>query len=200
MIILPPLEGVHWLAFGWKARSGKNVCAEAIHASDPERTRVIGFADALKAYARVARGMTHKDGGLLQQLGTNEFRAKDPDIWVRILYWTVEELRPQIVLVPDCRFPNEAEFIKSQGGAVVGVRRYHADGSLYLAPDRPADHPSEVALDAYEEWDYIIRGKSGEVEALKRQALWVYQRLLERWRVRPPPSLVPLTLKRMTID
>ncbi len=47
----------HYIGFGHRARQGKDTAARAIHYAFPRDTHILGFADALKAYARVAFGM-----------------------------------------------------------------------------------------------------------------------------------------------
>jgi hypothetical protein len=66
-----------------------------------------------------------------------------------------------IALITDLRYRNEAAYVKSVGGFTVNVSRLNRDGSLFVAPDRPADHPSEIDLDNYN-WDYFIRTRDGD--------------------------------------
>jgi hypothetical protein len=96
---------------------------------------------------------------LLQWWGTEYRRRQNPDYWVDKLF----ESSPggiDIALITDVRFINEAEHIKNRGGYNVRVQRLAADGSPYVAPDRPADHPSEIALDDYK-FDFYITTPDG---------------------------------------
>ena len=66
-----------------------------------------------------------------------------------------------ILLIPDVRFPNEAEAIKAAGGILVKVVR----------PDYgPRKTVADRALLNYAGWDYVI-GKSGKMDELRDWAL-----------------------------
>lgn len=62
---------------------------------------------------------------LAQTLGTEWGRSLSPDFWIRVLALRLQqpELEHENVVISDVRFPNEAEFITSQGGVVVRVLR-----------------------------------------------------------------------------
>jgi hypothetical protein len=98
---------------------------------------------------------------LLQWWGTNFRREQDADYWTKKLFVSIPN-NIQIALITDVRFPNEAQGIKDRGGYLVNVQRINEDGSQYVAPDRPADHPSEVALDNWN-WDAFIKSKNPEL-------------------------------------
>jgi hypothetical protein len=80
-------------------------------------------------------------------------------------------------IITDVRFPNEAQAIKDKGGILIRVNRIDAnemrdnkiigfkesDGSI-----TPYNHPSETALDNYEEFDYIINN-NGTIDELIEQ-------------------------------
>lgn len=150
------------LAFGSKARQGKDSAANHIHVSCPRNTRIYSFAAALKAFCRVQHGMTIKDPDLLQRVGA-EMRQKDPDIWIKVLDAQLNEECPSVALIPDCRYQNEAEWVKARGGKVVRVFR-----PGFVADDRDATHPSETDLDLWP-FDFTIINTS--LSALERQAL-----------------------------
>ncbi len=167
-----------YIGLGHKARHGKNFVADVIHAVHPTTTRVLGFADALKAHCRVAYGMRAKDAPLLQMVGTDLYRRQNPNIWVEVLEATANDYPEPIILIPDCRFPNEVEFVTSRGGFTIKVTRYTPDGRVYVAPDRDPAHASETALDDYV-WNYSLGAASGDVQTLRRDALTVFT-LIER--------------------
>jgi hypothetical protein len=66
--------------------------------------------------------MTQKDAPLLQRLGL-EAREHDPEVWLRAVYWAIEDARPAIAVITDVRFENEAEFVRGMGGTLVRVSR-----------------------------------------------------------------------------
>lgn len=58
-------------------------------------------------------------------------------------------------IITDVRFPNEARAIKARDGILIRIER---DYVLRGGPEDPKNqHPSETALDGYQDWDYIIQ-------------------------------------------
>tara|TARA_R110000824_G_scaffold28746_2_gene96309 strand:- start:1623 stop:2246 length:624 start_codon:yes stop_codon:yes gene_type:complete len=96
---------------------------------------------------------------VLQFVGTNLFRNQlDPDIWVQSVY-RKKYRDDDIVVVADCRFPNECDFAKSQG-VLISVER-----ETGLASD---GHASETALDSYTNYDHVI-DNNGSFDELRRK-------------------------------
>ena len=58
------------------------------------------------------------------------------------------------VIIPDCRFPNEIDFVKNNGFDVVTVRIEREEFDSALSKEQ-LNHPSETALDRYD-FDVII--------------------------------------------
>lgn len=84
--------------------------------------------------------------GLLQRLGTDCGRNLISDtIWIDA---TLDKVGDSNVVVADNRFPNEARAIKKRGGLVIRIEKPG------VGPVN--DHPSETALDNFEEFDHII--------------------------------------------
>ena len=91
------------------------------------------------------RKMTVRE--VLQFVGTNLFRNQlDPDVWVKSVY-RKQYKEDDVVIVADCRFPNEAEFAKKNGYLI------HITRDLFTTIDV---HPSEIALDNYKDYDISI--------------------------------------------
>lgn len=162
------------IAFGSKARHGKDSAATAIKDFyDAKRSlayvhgygvrisevRIFKFAEALYKEAREDYGMTEKDAPLLQRIGS-ERRAQHENYWVNKVAEQLASFKG-IALITDLRYRNEAAFVKSIGGFTVNVSRLNKDGSSFVAPDRPANHPSETDLDDYN-WDYYIKTRDGD--------------------------------------
>jgi hypothetical protein len=160
------------IGLGHKARSGKDTAGEAIvqHYADQfvtarkhgqtykgPRIVLMKFAGALYKEARELHGMTEKDPVLLQNIGMAR-RAEDPDYWVKRAFAAIPQ-GTDIAVFTDVRFLNEAAAIKAKHGYLINVVRLNEDGSRYFATDRPANHPSETELDAYN-WDFQIVSKS----------------------------------------
>ena len=167
------------IGFGNKARHGKDSAATAILEHIERRNLSIAkhydrgyalpaqqfrFAEALYREARELHDMTEKDAPLLQRIGA-ERRAENVNYWVDQVFAGIDKFfaaQPHgVAIITDVRYLNEAARIKEAGGYLINIARHNANGSLFVAPDRPADHPSEVELDGYN-WDYYIRTRSGE--------------------------------------
>lgn len=85
---------------------------------------------------------------LLQYIGTDSIREKRPDYWVSFIAGILE-LFPnewEYVLIPDCRFPNEIDYIKDAGFDAVHLRVIRENFESPLTPEQQT-HPSETALE-----------------------------------------------------
>lgn len=166
------------VALGHKARNGKDTVAQLMLERDPRRVKIYSFGNALKCFCRVMGWMGPKDGPLLQTIGTEVFRKQDPDKWVRVLSYQIEEEKPEIAVISDLRFPNEADWVRGSGGIVVRIKRLHDNGEQYLSTDRPTNHPSEIALDNYL-FDYTFSAKNGDFPMLRQVADRLYDMAVE---------------------
>jgi hypothetical protein len=155
----PPFFPV--VGFCGKKRHGKNTAAAAL---EPQYA-VVGLADELKIAAldldpiilwasgtgRRLRDLVERHGWeeakkvpevrrILQVLGTEVIRARDPEFWLRALDRRLPFLGA--VAVADVRFDNEAQWVHAHGGVVIEVVR----------PDLPDDgdtHASEIGLSTH---------------------------------------------------
>lgn len=75
---------------------------------------------------------------VMQFVGTDIFRTMKGDVWASATLHKIQQEKPDLAIVADCRFPNEVETIQNAGGLVIKLTRnpYHSD------------HASETALDA----------------------------------------------------
>lgn len=164
-----PIPGVKVVGLGHKARHGKDTVAGHILQLVPGARRY-SFADDLYALCRVLYGMGEKDAPLLQRVGTEVGRSVDENIWVRAVYHKLLQDRPPLAVFPDTRFPNEVNLVKAMGGTTVKVTRLNPDDTPFVDPSRPSDHPSEASLNSYDDWDWHITARFGELDVLKEGA------------------------------
>lgn len=171
------------LAFGHKARHGKDTAGQSIFDYYDNKRRLalrhglrvipsVGlyrFAEALYEEARRDHGMTEKDAPLLQRIGTMR-REQDPEYWVKKVFEKIAHDLPQIAIVTDLRYQNEAAAVKVHGGYRIKVERLNQDGTKYVSDDRPANHPSETDLDGFN-FDYQIIAKTGQTAWVEQQAI-----------------------------
>jgi|SRR3990167_7732504 len=145
------------------ARSGKGSVVQLsqilIQKGDTEvEVRQVSFATAVKetAIAQGWNGQKDEEGRTILQDTGMEKRKRNPNYWIEIALAKVAEIglkspKTKIIFIPDCRFLNEADAIKSIGGQIWRVERYNVDGTLYdngLTFEQKA-HPSETELDLY---------------------------------------------------
>lgn len=156
------------LAFGYKARSGKDTCAEYLQKK--YGGVILKFADRLYEIMYTIQDMTgqarHKDASLLQYLGTQYGRSKDEDMWVKTCFSEVVKIiaeNPDTnIFISDLRFPNEAYHLKNAGFKSYKVfRTIENRGNI----GRDPNHSSEIALDDYNGWDYCL-DNNGTLEEL----------------------------------
>lgn len=109
-------------------------------------------------------------------------RPANLDVWVKIIAGKILEDSPEFALISDVRFPNEVKVCD----ATIRVRRWNkeenAEGQWemrpYVADDRPADHPSETALDGDRFWAHTIDANSGDVDYLSLKAIETFKTIV----------------------
>lgn len=99
---------------------------------------------------------------LLQLLGTECGREIiHPNIWINSLLSEYQSSNREGTLpnwiITDSRFPNDVEAVKAKKGYCIRVNSKRCDESI--------KHESEIALDNYTGWDYVIEN-DGTIEEL----------------------------------
>lgn len=82
----------------------------------------------------------------MQYLGTDVMRKMYEPIWLENCFRRIEEDKPEIAIIGDCRFMNEIHAVQARGGKVIRLKR-----SLY-----ECNHQSEIDADNYEGFDDVI--------------------------------------------
>lgn len=148
-----------------RKRSGKDTVCEIIQRMCPGAKR-FAFADALKRELSEATKVSidtiekEKDRFRmgLQWWGTELRRTQDEEYWVKQLIQAIRTSDCKLAVITDCRFPNEAETVRSMGGNVIRIERAGASGDC---------HASETVMDNYQ-FDYVICNR-GTLEDLERE-------------------------------
>lgn len=149
-----------------KAQHGKDTSATILKSILEERGNkvlIIHYADLLKYLCKEYFGWngSKDDEGrtLLQHVGTDVVRNKQPDYWVNFVveFLKIFETEWDYVIIPDCRFPNEVSTItKYFNTKHIRIIRQNFNSPLSIEQQQ---HPSETALDNYS-YDYVVYNDS----------------------------------------
>lgn len=167
-----------------KAQHGKDSVAEIIKTKlefDNKKVLVTHYADLLKYICTSYfnwNGVKDEDGRrLLQYVGTDVIRKQTPNYWVNfttdILKYFGENW--DYVIIPDCRFPNEIDVVKSKGFDATHLRVVRDNFNTPLTPEQQK-HLSETALDDVEP-DYYINNTGTYDDLVKMVNKWVVDSL-----------------------
>lgn len=114
-------------------------------------------------------GMTARE--FLQYFGTNVMRKIKNDVWLDRTIKTIKQEQSKIAIIPDVRFPNEVESIKSAGGVVLRLTRDVFNSK----------HECECALDQdkfdWNNFDFIINNAEMNLQELKNRIEQIYPRI-----------------------
>ena len=93
-------------------------------------------------------------GQMLQQIGTNLFRDNFNDnTWILATFLQIKN-NPGNYIITDCRFKNEAQAIKDNNGILIRINRNN--NNISDNSTRNLQHQSEIDLDDYDNFDFII--------------------------------------------
>jgi hypothetical protein len=161
----------HLIGVCGRFRAGKDTIGEHLIASYGYKR--YAFADKLKDLARLIGWNGEKDETgrkLLQELGIGAREILGDDVWIRAVDREIYggEAGPGWVVVTDVRLPNEAEWIRSNGGQVWKVIR---KGAALSTP--ASNHVSETSVDEIR--PDVIVPNVGSIEDLH----WVVDEILK---------------------
>lgn len=160
------LAGVAVVDFGFQRIGFADELKEMVEKMWPAFTFAHIWGDrkeeVLEEYGKTAREV-------LQHVGTDMFRAYDPDVWVRCMRRRIHaylmrmgnSARP--IIIDDIRFDNEAALIRELGGQVWEVVRKDPQSKKRRKKDI---HPSELGLLA-SSVDMVILNAFGMEEYLE---------------------------------
>lgn len=143
-----------------KARHGKDVTSgilEKMLKEQGKRVLVTHYGDLLKYICKTFFGWDGEkdDHGryLLQYIGTDVIRAKNPNYWVNFLDGILTMFPDEwdYVIIPDCRFPNEIDNMRTTRyrRTLTHVRVIRPNFQSPLTEEQQ-EHISETALDNVE--------------------------------------------------
>lgn len=145
------------ISISGKAQHGKDTTAEMLKTSlekNDHSVLIFHNADLLKYLCRQYFGWdgAKDDTGreLLQRIGTDVVRKKDPGFWSEFTdrFLSLFKDEWEYVLIPDCRFPNELGFM-FDGYGITKKTHLRVVRNNFASPltVEQQQHASEVALD-----------------------------------------------------
>lgn len=99
---------------------------------------------------------------VLQYVGTDIFRKMYKNVWIDSVFNQIESEQPGLAIIADCRFKNEVEAIKEQGGLVVRLLRNN---------ESTDSHSSENDLDNFDGFDCVIDNRNLSIQDSNLQLL-----------------------------
>ena len=160
-----------------KAQHGKDTTAgylkEFLEASG-KKVLITHYGDLVKYVCKTFFGWDGQknEAGrtILQRVGTDVIRAQQPDYWVSFVAGILKLFPDEwdFVLIPDCRFPNEVEYMEDCDYDVTHIR-IQRDDPFWTSPltEEQQAHISETALD-YHPHDWLVPN-DGDLIALKNK-------------------------------
>ena len=163
-----------------KAQHGKDTTAgfmkDALEA-DGHSVLIAHYGDLVKYVCKMYfdwNGKKDEYGrSLLQHVGTDVVRKQSENYWVKFVGDMLTFFKDEwdYVLIPDCRFPNEVNYLNGIGCQTAHVRVVR-DGFISPLTEEQQNHPSETALDNVHADTYILN--DGTLSDLKEMVIqWV---------------------------
>jgi len=168
-----------------RARSGKGVVSEAIKADCAGRCdcKIYEISDYVLAEIQIlgklpgkTRSMLTKEDLSLLVAHGHERRKEYEDYWLDLVLESMVKDKPDVAILPNIRFNNEAFFVRygfPERGKVIRVRSVIQDGLDYISPDRDPNDPMEYENLSIEA-DYFLTVKRGQTALLKKQAITLF--------------------------
>lgn len=146
-----------------KAESGKDLVGTYI--SDiykDKKTIKLAYANPLKEYTKNIIGFDgiNKPRTFLQELGVDLIKNKIDDKF--LINRLINDIKVyqyffDVIVITDARFKEEIEDIKDNFSNIITIRINKSSNSL---TDEQKNHITEIALDSYDDYDYIIDNTS----------------------------------------
>jgi hypothetical protein len=165
------------------AESGKTTVASMLKKKleeDNKKCLIINFADALKFIAKTYFGWdgVKNEAGrkILQQLGTDVVRKRNPRFWIDFVlnFIRVFNIDYDYFLVGDVRFSNEKYCFIEAKMDVLSINVVRLDFENKLTEEQK-NHPSEKGLVGF--FDYTLSSKSG-LDNLSKEVDKLYDNFL----------------------
>lgn len=169
---LLPIHSYTKLAFCGLQRSGKDTAADFCinNISRFNQAKILKFADPLYEISEFIQKTCGfpvcKERKLLQYIGTDYAREKDPEVWLNVFRKRISEISSDTpIIVTDGRFLNELNLLKELGFYLIKIER---DEKFRISAGAThTNHASELDLDKFKDWNLVITNDSSVSEFYK---------------------------------
>ena len=160
------------ILFSGFARHGKDQSATFLKEELEKSGKTVliyHFADALKSLCESSYNWIKGDKGpigrtILQNVGT-AYRKNNPECWVNIARQIALGCSEEYMLIPDCRYKNEALGFLDFDYKNIRIERPNFDNGL---TEEQKKHISETEMSTFSEYDYIITN-DGSLDDLREK-------------------------------
>jgi hypothetical protein len=177
-----------------RARSGKSDTASAISKRATElklKPTLYDIGNLVREFCinhklipdKPRQYLNKEELSTLVRIGAEQ-REKDPNFWLQQLQDELPEPHNSVIIMPNVRYQNEADFVKRNGGYTIKIVALNPNGSEFISPDREPNHPSETELQHLNA-NYFITTRRGEAPLLKAQARTLFDHILS---TQPKPT------------
>lgn len=166
-----------------RARHGKTNTGEAIRDYAIEQgqdARIYDLGDLIRRYAIANNLLPPIERAAMSRLQLEvminvgkEKRAVDINFWIHQMIAQIALDNPDVALLPNLRYQNEADAVRNAGGYVIRLTRLNQDGSMFISEDRPPNDVSETNLEFWPA-DFYIVTKDGHLALTCEQAITLY--------------------------
>lgn len=125
----------------------------------------------------IPQGFTDSLGQLQQKIGEGIKSLISEDIWVNCL---LESGLPDFTIITDCRHVIEADMIKKRGGYIIRIEGDPIGIRKINKANRDLNHRSEIDLDDYDKFDYMIDNSKLHIEELRTLVLEIIQQIIQK--------------------
>ena len=122
--------------------------------------------------------MTNEQVKVLVDEGSRMRNTVDPNYWTdRVIPWALES-NVDVAIIPNLRFPQEAEAVRRTKGYVWRVNRLNPAGSPFVSTTRDPNHETETALDRWPA-DFYIYNVTGHGALLEELVVTLYEYVVD---------------------
>ena len=152
----------------WENMPGVITTEKALEFGQRHDIWTIGHSPTIDELNNLYDGVAivHKPGfmtarEILQFVGTEIFRRMYQPVWVSLLINKIKMDSPLVAVIADCRFDNEAQAVKEEGGTIVRLTR---------RPTRD-NHASEDGFKDFSDFDLVLDNEKLDIKSANQQLL-----------------------------